>query len=74
MVQGLLIFTGRHLGSAWGPRGSAFDACESGRATVEATADLEQITRIACWIERWRCKGWGRVEDPLVFQPRQRAL
>ncbi|NCF89963.1 MAG: hypothetical protein GWQ05_03245, partial [Verrucomicrobiaceae bacterium] len=74
MVQGLLIFARRHLGSAWDPRVSAFDACESGHATVESTADVDDIRQIGRWHERWRYKSGDKVDDPLIYQPRQRAF
>eukprot|EP00959_Pyramimonas_sp_CCMP1952_P094629 1979501-Pyramimonas_sp.AAC.1 len=60
MVQGRLIFARKHRGSAWDPRVSGVDACESGRATVESTADVNDIRQIGCWHERWRCKSGDR--------------
>ena len=41
---------------------------------MEAEEPVQQIAGIASWNERWRCKGDSRVDDPLAFRPRERAL
>ena len=65
MMRGLLVFTRRDLSGVVSTKAWAFDACESGHASVTAQLGKEQVQSMVEWHERWRYK---EVDD-LTFQP-----
>eukprot|EP00959_Pyramimonas_sp_CCMP1952_P257542 5380949-Pyramimonas_sp.AAC.1 len=70
-IQGLLTVASRDLDPKWSQDVLAYDACESGHATVRGAWTVGDVQSVGRWHERWRFKN---DEDPAGFNPRANAL